>query len=172
MIALALAALIGTAPAPAARDAGECARDKRCWKLVLIGFREILPSHTRMVDGALPNEYFPHAVTFALPGVQKGTGRFLFVRCDDPKKPGKRVACPEKTVALERRVLAASLVAALPLGRPAEELFDSRFLLSTHGLEALGKVEQARPDFWAELTALLPKALGESEKGLPEALLR
>lgn len=151
-------------------DPSKCAKDAHCWKLVTIGFKELLPTHTRTIDAALPNYFFRGCVTFVLPGVSKRDGHFIYVRCEDPKNKKRRPDAGLRDK-LEQRVVMATLVAALPLGRPAEELYTERYELTGEGAAAFDGAKAGRPNLWGELVELTREALGVTDEGLPKALL-
>lgn len=150
-------------------DPAKCAKDASCWRLVTIGFKELLPAHTRTIDAALPGFFFKGCVTFVLAGVNEADGHFIYVRCEDPKNKKRR---PDARLRdkLEQRVVMATLVAALPLGLPAEERYTERYELTGEGAAAFAAAQAGRPNLWPELVALTREALGVSDKGLPKAL--
>ncbi|MBI3565326.1 MAG: hypothetical protein HY079_09035, partial [Elusimicrobia bacterium] len=75
-------------------------------------------------------------------------GHFLTVECGTA-----RVPCRENAETLERRLLAVSLLSALPLPPPPTLYYDPRtWEVRGPGVQALVEAKKCRPTLWDELT--------------------
>jgi hypothetical protein len=121
------------------------------WTLVQMGFPEILKAHLKLVAAAKPGKLIPFTRIEVL-SQAKPDGSFLEATCGKPAR-----ACPEKAAEMERRVLAATLLRALPTHKRVEELYDlDRLELKETGRWAFALTEEYYPDLWLRLRLMGP----------------
>lgn len=124
-----------------------CLRSRVCWGAVRESFGQVFSLKKTEIEGALPGRFFPGTLAWAMPEADK-EGRFLTVECG-----AARVPCRENAETLERRLLAVSLLSALPLPPPPTLYFDPRtWEVRGPGMQALVEAKQCRPTVWDELT--------------------
>lgn len=161
VVAWSLALLLSASPASAApRTAAPppaavpdkptvcgCLENRVCWGALQQTFGQVFGLKKVEIEGALPGRFFPGTLAWAMPEPDKD-GRFLTVECG-----AARVPCRENAEVLERRLLAASLLSALPLPPPPTLYFDPRtWEVRGPGVQALVEAKQCRPTLWDELT--------------------
>lgn len=112
----------------------------------MMGYSEIAGTMLKEIEASLPGRFFPETSASALAFTDEG-GHFLETLCGP-------APCPEKRDELERRVILASFLRALPLGLEEDRLLDGR----TWALTALGEKivldgRKCRPKLMGELVA-------------------
>jgi hypothetical protein len=127
-----------------------CAASKRCWKVVMTMDAKLFSLREEEVEKALPNRFFPAALTFTLRRPTR-QGHFLVVKCGPEKR-----TCADKRDILEERVIKSSLLASLPLNLPEGTLFDPTTLkLTEAGEKTFVQVKSCRKPLLAELAAVV-----------------
>lgn len=146
-----LSALLCALPVRAAETAPcACAASRRCWGGVLAAYRRRTAAEQETVRRARPNRFFPRSYAFAL-RAPTDDGHFLSVECG-----AARIPCTDKREELERRLIVAGLLGALPLGLPEGTLYDPEtWRVSERGEKAFAALRACRPGLSGELAAIV-----------------
>ena len=158
MIPALLALSLFAAPAAAARraplpvtDICACSMKARCWNVVMHGFDEIVRLSLKEVESALPGRFYLNAASSALRN-QDAEGHFLELICR-----GGSGGCADKRDELERRMLAGSLLLALPHGLREDKLRNPKtWELTEKGDKIMKELKACRPTVWLDIGVRIP----------------